>query len=145
MVIYRFRLYKLMSHVYGVWAVGVQNFTIECPHVQRQIQDFKLGAVDFKKLRRVEGGPKIFGVFCVKNFDFTPKNHIFSNCGGRREIFGVFRVKNHDFTPKNHIFFNFRGDTCRMHTPPPLDPPPACGSWVVGVQNFTNQCPHVGV
>ena len=24
-------------------------------------------------------------------------------------IFGVFRVKNHDFTPKNHIFSNFRG------------------------------------
>jgi hypothetical protein len=22
---------------------------------------------------------------------------------GRHEIFGVFRVKNHDFTPKNHI------------------------------------------
>ena len=29
--------------------------------------------------------------------------------GGKREIFGVFRVKNHDFTPKNHIFSNFRG------------------------------------
>ena len=26
--------------------------------------------------------------------------------GERREKFGVFRVKNHDFTPKNHIFFN---------------------------------------
>ena len=24
-------------------------------------------------------------------------------------FFGVFRVKNHDFTPKNHIFSNFRG------------------------------------
>ena len=28
--------------------------------------------------------------------------------GGRRENFGVFRVKNHDFTPKNLIFSNFR-------------------------------------
>ena len=28
--------------------------------------------------------------------------------GGRLEIFGVFRVKNHDFTPKNHIFFQLR-------------------------------------
>jgi hypothetical protein len=28
-------------------------------------------------LRRVEGGAKIFGVFRVKNHDFTPKNHIF--------------------------------------------------------------------
>jgi hypothetical protein len=28
---------------------------------------------------------------------------------GGANIFGVFRVKNHDFTPKNHIFSNFRG------------------------------------
>jgi cellulose biosynthesis protein BcsQ len=32
---------------------------------------------DLKKLRRAEGGAKIFGVFRVKNHDFTPKNHIF--------------------------------------------------------------------
>jgi hypothetical protein len=25
-------------------------------------------------------------------------------------MFGVFRVKNHDFTPKKRIFPNFRGD-----------------------------------
>jgi hypothetical protein len=30
----------------------------------------------------VDGGEKIFGVFCVKNHDFTPKNHIFSNFRG---------------------------------------------------------------
>ena len=30
-----------------------------------------------KKLRRAEGGAKIFGVFRVKNHDFTPKNLIF--------------------------------------------------------------------
>jgi hypothetical protein len=28
-------------------------------------------------LRRAEGGAKNFGVFRVKNQDFTPKNHIF--------------------------------------------------------------------
>jgi hypothetical protein len=29
---------------------------------------------------------------------------------------GVFRVKNHDFTPKNHIFSNCGGDDeCLMH------------------------------
>ena len=87
-----------------------------------------------KKLRRAEGGANIFGVFRVKNYDFTPKNHIYINCGGRREInfgilcgkswfyakktffsiaeggakiFGVFRVKNHDFTQKKIIFFQF--------------------------------------
>jgi hypothetical protein len=32
---------------------------------------------NLKKLRRAEGGAKIFGIFRVKNHDFTPKNHIF--------------------------------------------------------------------
>jgi hypothetical protein len=30
-------------------------------------------------MRRAEGGEKIVGVFRVKNHDFTPRNHIFSN------------------------------------------------------------------
>ena len=30
-----------------------------------------------KKLRLAEGGAKFFGLFRVKNHDFTPKNHIF--------------------------------------------------------------------
>jgi hypothetical protein len=74
-------------------------------------------------LRRAEGGAKIFGVFRVKNHDFTPKNLIFPILGGAREIFGVFHVKNHDFTPKNHIFTNFRGGARRVRAPlnPPLD------------------------
>jgi hypothetical protein len=29
-----------------------------------------------EKLHRAEGGAKMFGVFRVKNHDFTPKNHI---------------------------------------------------------------------
>ena len=45
------------------------------------------GGADLKKLRRAEGGAKILGVFRVKNHDFTPKNLIFSDCGGRRENF----------------------------------------------------------
>jgi hypothetical protein len=54
---------------------------------QGRIQDFKLGGTHLKKLGRAEGGAKIFGVFRVKNHDFTPKNRIFSDCGGRRENF----------------------------------------------------------
>jgi hypothetical protein len=54
---------------------------------QGRIQDFKLGGVHLKKMCRAEGGTKIFGVFRVKNHDFMPKNHIFSNGGGRRENF----------------------------------------------------------
>ena len=37
---------------------------------------FQVRGVHLKKLRRAEGGAKIFGVFRVKNHDFTPKNHI---------------------------------------------------------------------
>ena len=40
---------------------------------------FQVKGAYLKKLRRAEGGAKIFGVFRVKNHDFTPKNHIFSN------------------------------------------------------------------
>jgi hypothetical protein len=43
---------------------------------QGRIQDFKLGGAYLKKLRRAEGGAKMFGVFRVKNHDFTPK-HLF--------------------------------------------------------------------
>ena len=52
-----------------------------------------LGGVHSKKLRRAKGDAKIVG---------------------------VFRVKNHDFTPQNHIFSNFRGGRARVR---PLDPP----------------------
>jgi hypothetical protein len=55
----------------------------------------------------------MFGVFRVKNHDFTPKNHIFFPITeGGVKIFGVFRVKKSRFYVKNHIFSNFR------------DPPP---------------------
>ena len=59
--------------------------------------------------RRAEGGTNIFGIFRVKNHDFTPKNQIYSNCGGRCENCWVFRVKNHDFTQKKIIFFPILG------------------------------------
>ena len=42
--------------------------------------------------------------------------------GGRRKNVRAFRVKNHDFTPKNHIFSNFRG-RAPVAPPLPMDPP----------------------
>ena len=45
---------------------------------------FSVRRANLKKLRRAEGGAKIFWVFRVKNHDFTPKNHIFSNFSGAR-------------------------------------------------------------
>ena len=52
--------------------------------LQGRIQDFKLGRAHLKKLRRAEGVANIFGVFRVKNHDYTPKNHIYSNFRGGR-------------------------------------------------------------
>ena len=43
---------------------------------------FQVRGAHLKKLRRAEGGAKILGVFRVKNHDFMPKNHIFSNFRG---------------------------------------------------------------
>ena len=40
------------------------------------------GGAHLKKMRRAEGDLKIVGVFRVKNHDFSPKNHIFSNVRG---------------------------------------------------------------
>ena len=43
---------------------------------------FQVRGAHLKKLRRAEGDAKMFGVFRMKNHDFTPKNHIFSNFRG---------------------------------------------------------------
>ena len=44
---------------------------------------FQVRGPYLNKLRRAEGGAKMFGVFRVKNHAFTPKNLIFSNFRGR--------------------------------------------------------------
>jgi hypothetical protein len=58
----------------------LSNFAVFCPSqhpIQGRIQDFKLGGAHLKKLRRAEGGAKIFGVFRVNKHDFTPKKSFF--------------------------------------------------------------------
>ena len=75
--------------------------------IQGRIQDFKLGGAHLKKLRRAEGGAKIVGVFRVKNHDFTPKNHFFSNCGGRGENVGCISCEKSRFYAKKSYFFQF--------------------------------------
>ena len=67
--------------------VRTHNFSGDKHRFQGRIRDFKIrGGAHLKKLRRAEGGAKIVEVFRVKNHDFTPKNHIFSNfrAGARR-------------------------------------------------------------
>ena len=63
-----------------------QLFTIHIQANERAGADpgFQVRGAYLKKLRRAEGGAKIFGVFRVKNHDFTPKNHIFYNFRGAR-------------------------------------------------------------
>jgi hypothetical protein len=52
----------------------------------------------------------MFGVFRVKKHDFMPKNHIFSNCGGRREnIWGISCEKSR-FYAKKITFFSILGE-----------------------------------
>ena len=62
-----------------------------------------------------------WGISCEK-WRFYAKKHIFPILGGAREIFGVFHVKNHDFTPKN-IFCPILGGGGRAPGAPPPPPP----------------------
>ena len=65
------------------WVVGVYRRRGR-HRIQGRIQDFNLGGggAHLKKLRRAEGGAKMFGVFRVQNHDFTPKNLFFPILGG---------------------------------------------------------------
>ena len=55
-----------------MFVIGIYYLTTLPTIIQGRIQDFKLGGgAHLKKLRRAEGGAEIFGVFRVKNHDFT--------------------------------------------------------------------------
>ena len=92
---------------------------------QGQIQDFKLGGAHLRKSRPAEGGAKILGVFRVKNHDFTTKNHIFSNCGGKRENFWGISCEKSRFNAKKSYFFQFQGGIA-----PGAPPGSAPGMWI---------------
>jgi hypothetical protein len=65
----------------------------------------RVGGAHLKKLRRAQGGANIFGIFRVKNHDFTAKNHIFPNCGGRRENVWCISCEKSRFYAKKSYFF----------------------------------------
>ena len=48
-----------------------------------------------------------WGISCEKSRFYTKKSFFFPITEGGAKNFGVFRVKNHDFTQKKHIFFQF--------------------------------------
>ena len=78
-------------HTWLIGWTGKLQVDIQLSHpLQGRIQGFKLRGVHLKKLRRAEGGAKICRVFRVKNPDFTPKYHIFSNFRGGG---GEYRVR----------------------------------------------------
>ena len=91
---------------------------------QGRIQDFKLGGGGgaLKKIAPSGGRLENFwGISCEKSRFYAKKSY-FSNFRGAREIFGVFHVKNHDFTPKKIIFFPILGGGGGRGAPP-LNPP----------------------
>jgi hypothetical protein len=51
---------------------------------------FQVRGAHLKKLRRAEGGAKNFGVFRVKNHDFTPKS-LYSTLWGVAGVIVVYR------------------------------------------------------
>ena len=82
---------------------------------------FQVRGAHLKKLRRAEGGAKFFGVFRVKNHDFTLKNHIFSNCGGRRENFWGISCEKSRFYAKKSYIIQLRGEAHPARTPLKLE------------------------
>jgi hypothetical protein len=65
----------VFSHIHPIKIQ--EGFYIAMPHTGADPGFQVKGGAYLKKLCRAEGGAKIVGVFCVKNHDFTPKNHIF--------------------------------------------------------------------
>ena len=59
---------------------------------------------------QVRGGAQfknVWGISCEKSRFYAKKSYFSNFRGGGREIFGVFLVKNHDFTQKKSYFFQF--------------------------------------
>ena len=83
---------------------------------------------------------QIWGISCEKSRFYDKKIIFFPIAEGGAKIFGVFRVKNHDFTPKNHIFSNFRGGARRVPPPPPLDPPLHVNITLLYMSQYPQKC-----
>ena len=76
--------------------------------IQGRIQDFKLGGAYLQKIAP-SGGMRenVWGISCEKSRFYDKKIIFFPIAEGGANIFGLFRVKNHDFTPKKSYFFQF--------------------------------------
>jgi hypothetical protein len=72
-----------ITHDFWLWAHKIVLCFSVSLTTQGRMQDFKLGGAHLKKLRRAGGGANIFGVFRVKNHDFTQFFFIFFPILGR--------------------------------------------------------------
>jgi hypothetical protein len=72
---------------------------------------------------RAEGDANIFGVFRVKNHDFTPKNHIFPILGGWARNFWGISCEKSRFYAKKIIFLPILGRARAGCVPPPESAP----------------------
>jgi hypothetical protein len=97
-------------------------------HIQGRIQDFKVGGALKKKCAERREARKFLGYFVWKITILRQKIIFFPIVEGGAKIYGVFRVKNHDFTPTNHILSNFRGARAGC-APVPLDLPLLLSVW----------------
>jgi hypothetical protein len=102
-----------MTELYADTMCSVEDGSMHLKDcIERNCSNCGVSSIKFSNpelSKAAEGGAKNFGVFRVKNHDFTPKKIRFiPNAEGSAKIFGVFRVKNHDFTPKKSDFFQMQ-------------------------------------
>jgi hypothetical protein len=84
---------------------------------------FQVRGGALKKIAPSRGRREHFwGISCEKSRFYAKKSY-FSNLRGAREIFGVFHVKNHDFTPKKIIFLPILGGGRASGAPTPESAP----------------------
>ena len=81
---------------------------------------FQVRGAHLKNCAERREARNVLGYFVWKITILPQKIIFFPIAEGGAKIFGVFRVKNHDFTQTNHIFPNFRGARAGCATP--LDP-----------------------
>ena len=97
-----YKKYILASSVMTYIIPYVAPFTTI--HTTGEDPGFQVRGGAFKTIAPSGGRRENCWVFRVKNYDFTPKNHIFSNCGGRRENCSCEKSR---FYAKKSYFFQF--------------------------------------
>jgi hypothetical protein len=80
---------------------------------------FQVRGAHLKKLRRAVGGAKFFGVFRVKNHDFTTNNHIFFHLRREARKFLGYFVWKITILRQKIIFFPILGGGGRTRRAPP--------------------------